>query len=150
MQRSPKILPSKSTESRSIRQTHTELIQLLNCEPYAPLTSVISSVGLRCHRLIGVSWVITMIRKLLSLSFELHARSLPACLLSDVDGGGSQWALSREGSPVELLISGGVEDRFSHLDIMPLVGPNPSRASLPFVLGALVRGPALFVVLNCQ
>ena len=78
------------------------------------------------------------------------ARCLLACLLSDVDDGGSQWALSREGSSVELLISGGVEDRFSHLDIMPLVGPNPSRASPPPGLGALVRGPALFAVLNCQ
>ena len=57
--------------------------------------------------------MIEIISKLLSLSFELYARSLPACLLSDVDDGGSQWALSREGSSVELLISGGVEDRFS-------------------------------------
>ena len=53
--------------------------------------------------------------KLLSLKFELYARSLPACLLSDNDGSGSQQALSREGSPVELLISGGVEDRFFSL-----------------------------------
>ena len=75
--------------------------------------------------------IILMMSKLLSLSFELHARSLPTCLLSDDDNGGSQWALSREGSSVELLISGGVEDRFSHLDIMPLVGPNLGRASPP-------------------
>ena len=89
-------------------------------------------------------------KQVIKFEFELHARSLPACLLSDDDDGGSQRTLFREGSSVELLISGGVEDRFSHLDIMPLVGPNPSRASPPFVLGALVRGPALFAVLNCQ
>ena len=29
------------------------------------------------------------------------------------------------------MLAVGVEDRFSHLDIMPLVGPNPSRASPP-------------------
>ena len=141
--------PSKSTESQ-INQTDNRYIDpvLVNCEPFAPLTSVIYSVG---HIIIRITYVmIEIISKLLSLSLSCMLARCPRLLAFRYRRRRIAQALSREGSSVELLISGVVEDRFSHLDIMPLVGPNPSRASRPFVLGALVRGPALFAVLNCQ